>query len=416
MLWVLTRPKIKSETVYFMSKKIFLIAGEPSGDVLGAGLIRELKSQSRVPIEFIGVGGPLMEAEGLQSIVPMDELCVMGLWEVIWQLPRLLRLINGVVEEIEGAEPDAVVTIDLPDFNFEVARRIKKRALSSAKMIHYVAPSVWAWRPGRAKKIAALYDKVLCLLPFEPPYFKAHEMEADFVGHPLVEEAKNFNGQDFREKNGITPQDKVLGLFLGSREGELHKHANVLKEAAQIIREQDPDVKIVIPTLPDFEYLVLKAIEDWDFETIVVSLPSLKWNSFAACDVAVAVSGTVGLELAYIGVPHVIAYKTHPITAMAVKRMIKVKYAHLANILLDAPVVPEYLQGKCNSLNVAKGLLSLLRKPEDRAAQKQAFAKLGQRLRPEGGVSPSVVAAKSVIETLNAGPKAKDHSLSSTST
>ncbi|MCB1532382.1 MAG: lipid-A-disaccharide synthase [Alphaproteobacteria bacterium] len=382
-----------------MAKKIFLIAGEASGDVLGASMMRAMKAQSSEPLEFIGIGGPLMEAQGLSSLLPMSELCVMGLWEVLWQLPRLLKLINGVIEEIEAAQPDLLITIDLPDFNFEVVKRLRKRASVSCKMVHYVSPSVWAWRAGRAKKVAALYDKILCLLPFEPPYYEGLETSAVFVGHPLVEAAQGYDAQKFRAENNITPDDTVLGLFFGSRERELLTHAPIFKEAVRVLKEQYPDLKILVPTLPNFEFNVRKALEDWEFETIIVSSPDLKWDSFAACDLAIAVSGTVGLELAYIGVPHVIAYKMHPATAFLAKRLIKVKYAHLANILLDKPAVPECLQSQCNALDVAKEALRLLKDQEKRSGQVQALQSLEGLLKP-ADASPAQKAAQETLGLL----------------
>lgn len=382
-----------------MTKKIFLIVGEPSGDVLGAGLMREIKKQYDEPLEFVGIGGPLMEAQGMTSLLPMDELCVMGIWEIVWQLPRLIKLINGVVEEVEAANPDVLVTIDLPDFNFEVVRRLRKRENIKTKMVHYVAPSVWAWRPGRAKKIAALYDKILCLLPFEPPYFTKHNTKAEFVGHPLVEEAIEFNPHKFRSDNNISMEDLTLGVFFGSRERELLTHAPIFKEVVGVLKEQYPDLKIIIPTLPDFEFDVRNAIEKWEHETIVVSAPDLKWDSFAACDVALAVSGTVALELAYVGVPHAIAYKTDPFTAAIVKALAKVKFVHLANILFDKEVVPEFLQGKCESLLIAKEMLRLFKHEEKRREQMEEMRRLSDMLKPQN-TTPSQKAATEVLRLI----------------
>lgn len=383
-----------------MTKKVFLIAGEPSGDALGAALMREIRNQASEPVEFLGIGGPLMEEQGLASLVPMDQLSVMGIWEVIWQISRLIKLISGVVDEIEKAQPDIVITIDLPDFNFEVARRLKKREAIKSRIVHYVAPSVWAWRPGRARKIAGYYDGILCLFPFEPPYFQKYGLKAKFVGHPLIESTKDYDGGAFREKNAIAQDDLTLGLFLGSREAELESLSAILKEATQVVKEQYPDLRIIVPTLPQFEYNVLKVLEDWGHETTVVSDPDLKWDAFAACDVALAVSGTVGLELAYIGIPHAIAYKTHPLTWLAIRLLVKVRYAHLANILLDKDVVPEYLQGKCNSLEIAKGLLKLLKSEEMRQNQIRELQKLPGLLGTGDDRTPSQKAAATVISML----------------
>ena len=383
-----------------MTKKVFLIAGEASGDALGAGLMRQMKAQALEPVEFVGIGGPLMEQEGMRSLVPMEELSVMGIWEVLWQISRLRKLIKGTVEEIEARDVDMVVTIDLPDFNFEVVRRLKASDKSRATFIHYVSPSVWAWRPGRAKKIAALYDKVLCLFPFEPEHYKELDIKAEFVGHPLIEVPREVDGSEFRSENNIQPDALVLGLFLGSRERELRSVSAIMKEATLILKEHYPDMKVVVPTLPKFEYNVMQALEGWPCETIVVSAPHLKWPAFASCNVAMAVSGTVALELAYMGVPHVIAYKMHPLTWLILKNLIKVEHAHLANILLGKTVIPEFIQTNCDSLKIAKGVFQLLKNDELRAKQKEQLADLPKLLTPEGARFPSEKAAAAVLESL----------------
>lgn len=380
-----------------MTQKIFFIAGEHSGDVLGAGLIRSLKEQGVT--EFTGIGGPLMEEQGLKSLLPMDELCVMGLWEVLWQLPRLLRLIEGVVVEIEKYNPDIVVTIDLPDFNFEVAKRLKKRG-NKARLVHYVAPSVWAWRPGRAKKIAAFLDGLVCLFPHEPPYFTKHNLKSQFIGHPLIEhDPDEADGAAFREGFSIDPDVTVLGLFFGSREGEIKAHSAILKETVTVLKEQYADLHVIIPTVPALEYEVRQVIQDADFPAFVLVNPDDKWDEFAACNVALAVSGTVGLELAYMGVPHIVVYKMHPVSWLLVKLLVKTKYAHLANILLNEPVIPEYLQGKCNSLEISKGLLKLLKDENEQKSQKEKVSKLREMLTAAPDKTPSDLAAEFVLET-----------------
>jgi lipid-A-disaccharide synthase len=384
-----------------MSKKIFVIAGEHSGDTLGAGLLKALKEQSPVPLEIEGIGGPKMAEQGLKSLLPMEELCVMGLFEVVSQLPRLLKLINGVVEEIEKRKPDVVITIDLPDFNFEVARRLKKRGNSKARIIHYVAPSVWAWRPGRAKKVAGFLDGLICLFPFEPEYFTKHKLKAVCVGHPLVESnISEVNRQSFRQAHNLSPDAKVLGLFFGSRESELKMMNHVFRETTDVLHEQYPDFHVVVPTMPHLEYEVLKAVENWDIDTIVVTKPEFKWEAFAACDVGLAVSGTVGLELAYMGIPHVIGYKLHPVTGLILKLMLKIKYAHLGNILLDKMVVPEFLQHKCTVLNLSKSVLRLLKFEEARVEQIKEFASLRHALGADDAKTPSAKAAAFVLSAL----------------
>ena len=379
-----------------MTRKIFIIAGEPSGDALGAGLIRELRIRAKEPLDIIGIGGGLMEQEGLKSLLPMEELCVMGLSEVIGHLPRLIRLIGGVVEEIEKQQPDLVITIDLPDFNFEVGKRIKKRRHSRAKIIHYVAPSVWAWRPERAKKISKFLDGLICLFPFEPQFFTKHSLRAEFVGHPLVEkEADTGAAALFRAEYQIDPDAKILGVFFGSRASELKVMGPVLKETTLILKEQYPELTVIIPTLPSLEFDIRKLLEDWPCEAIIVSNPKDKQGSFAACNMALAVSGTVGLELAWLGVPHVIAYRANPLTYLIVRMMAKVKYAHLANIMLGREAIPEFLQMKCQSLLISRAVLKLLKRPEELEKQMAAFKELRSLLKDTE--SPSAKAADFVL-------------------
>lgn len=382
-----------------MTQKIFMIAGEHSGDVLGSGLIRSLKDKSP-EIQLSGIGGPLMEKQGFKSLMNMEELGVMGIWEVIGQLPRLLKLMEAVVIEIENFNPDVVVTIDLPDFNFEIGKRLKKRGKSKARIVHYAAPSVWAWRPGRAKKVARFLDGMMCLFPHEPPYFTRHGLKSAFVGHPLSEyDPSTADGPAFRERYNIGADEVVLAVFFGSRERELDVHAKIFMEAMEIIREQYfPDLVVIFPTLPYLEYEVMKAIHGANYKGFVLVNPDEKWDEFAACNAALAVSGTVGLELAYMGVPHIIAYKMHPLSWLMVKLLVKTKYAHLANILLGEPAVPEFLQGQCNSTELAKGLFKLVEDDMERKIQLSKTSKIREMLKGEGGdMSPSQKAADFVL-------------------
>lgn len=381
-----------------MTQKIFMIAGEHSGDVLGSGLIKALKQQSP-GVEFSGIGGPLMGKQGFESLMPMEELGVMGLWEVIGQLPRLLKVMEAVIFEIEKFDPDIVVTIDLPDFNFEIGKRLKRRGKSKARIVHYAAPSVWAWRPGRAKKVARFLDGMMCLFPHEPPYFTRHGLKASFVGHPLSEYDPSLaDGPAFREKFGIKADEVVIAVFFGSRERELDVHAKIFIETIEIIREQYfPEMVVIFPTLPYLEYEVMKTIHGINCKGFVLVNPDEKWDEFAACNAALAVSGTVGLELAYMGVPHVVAYKMHPLSWLMVKLLVKTKYAHLANILLGEAAVPEFLQGQCNSIEIAKGVFKLVEDDIERKIQLSKTSKVREMLKGEPGMTPSQKAADFVL-------------------
>lgn len=390
--------------------KFFFIVGEDSGDSLAAPLIRALHNKHGAEnAQCLGVGGPLMKAAGFNELLPMDQISVIGIWEVLPKIPQLLKINKAIVEEIEKQQPDAVITVDFPDFNFMIAKSLKKRGIYKGKIIHYVAPSVWAWRPERAKKISEFLDGIMCLFPMELEYFTKHGLKAEHVGHPLIASgADQADGQEFREANEIPDDKKTIGLFFGSRESEFKHLSPTLKEATLMIHEVDEDIEIIAPTIPKLEYDIQKIMQDYPLQTYVTSNPAHKWQAFKACDVAIAVSGTVALELAYAGVPHIITYKINPVTALILKFMVKVKHAHLANILLEKEVVPEYLQGQCTSENIAQAVLSLLKDSKKREEQVESFKGLGSLLGTKYQQYPSQRAADfidSVIRTDAASSK-----------
>lgn len=369
---------------------------------MAAPLIKALKDQYGESIECLGIGGPLMKEQGFDELLPLDQISVLGIWEVLPKIPRLLKLNKSIVEEIEKQKPDAVITVDFPDFNFILAKSLKKRGHYKGKLIHYVAPSVWAWRPERAKRIAEFMDGIMCLFPMEVEYFTKHGMKAAHVGHPLVmSRANELSGDEFRRENNIEPDVKILGLFFGSREAEFKNLSDIIKEAALLVDDIETGIHIIAPTLPDLEYDVQKLLEDFKLPLHVVANPNMKWQAIKACDVAISVSGTMGLELAYAGVPHVVAYKINPITALILRFLVKVKYVHLANILLDKAIVPECLQTKCTSDNIAAAALDLVQNEENRTAQRDAFQALGELLGAGNALSPPERAAEFIISTIN---------------
>lgn len=385
-----------------MSKKIFVIAGESSGDVIGAGVLKALKEQSADDLEIVGIGGPLMAEQGLQSLVPMEDLNFMGLFEVVKHLPHILKTIKAVADMVEAAQPDILLTIDLPDFNHRVVKMLKKReTLPNMRKIHYVAPTVWAWRPGRAAKVAQLYDDVLCLFPFEPPYFEAHGMRAHFVGHPMSDTVLDQNGGAvFRAGHELKEQDQVLGILFGSRQGEIDRLSPVLLDVMKAFARRNRDLVFVVPCVPHLEAQVRKLVSACPNKVIVSADQSQKWNAFQSCTAAVAVSGTVGLELAYAGVPHGIVYKAHPITAFIMRRLLLTKYVHLANILMGREIVPEFLQEKCDPQTIVQTLAPSLDNPGVREQKKEAFDLVRALLRDEKNTPPSKKAASIILKSL----------------
>ena len=369
--------------------KLFLVAGEPSGDRLGAALMAGLKSLG--PVEFSGIGGPLMQAEGMASLFPMEELSVMGIAEVLPKYFHLKRRIREAAAAMLASGANALITIDSPDFCLRVAA-IVKASRPDVRTIHYVAPSVWAWRPGRAAKMARVVDHVLALLPFEPPYMTAAGMTCDFVGHPVVAEplASAAERAAFR---GVGP---LLLALPGSRKGEVTRLAPVFGEVVARLRTRHPDLRVVLPTVPGVSQLVRDLSSDWAVRPEIVEDPSAKRGAFAAANVALAASGTVSLELAANACPMVIAYDMHPVTLWLMRRAALIDTVTLVNLVSETRVVPEFIGPACRADLIAPALESALSDPtHQKAAMALTMERLGQ-----GGEPPGLRAARSVLAAL----------------
>jgi lipid-A-disaccharide synthase len=376
---------------------VFLIAGEPSGDLLGARLMAAMKRKSEGPIRFAGIGGDRMIAEGLESLFPLHELSLMGIAELLPRLPNLIRRLKQTAEEIRHRRPDVVVTIDAPDFCFRIAKRLKG---SGIPFVHYVAPTVWAWRPGRARKIAAFLDHLLALLPFEPPYFEREGLPCTFVGHSIVEGgAASGDGARFRAGHGIAPDTRLLTVLPGSRRSEISRLLPDFKATLERLAPYHPGLLAVVPTVPHVRDTVAAEVARWPVPAILVEGDRDKYDAFAASEVALAASGTVALELALARLPAVIAYRMHPVTVGLYRRFIRVKYANLVNIMLDRMLVPEFLQENCTPDNLAGAVGKLLNDPAARQEQRDAVAEVARWL-GQGGPPPSERAADVVFAIL----------------
>lgn len=371
---------------------IFLVAGEPSGDMLGARLMAALRD--RGISRFAGIGGEQMIGQGLTSLFPISELSIMGLAEVVPRIPRLLQRIELTAQEIRRLRPDAVVTIDVPDFAFRVARKVKGEGIP---LIHYVAPSVWAWRPGRAKMIAGFLDHLLALLPFEPPYFEAVGLPCTFVGHPVLEGgAAKGDGSRFRAAHGIGEDQIVLSVLPGSRRGEVSRLLPVFVDALVLLSRRFPDLVCAVPTVTEVAGSVKAGLQTASLRTIVIEDEAAKFDAFAASQAALAASGTVALELALARVPAVIAYKVNPISAAIAPFVIRLPYVSLVNIILGRPVVPELLQGNCRPGLLVEAVERLLHDPAARDAQIAAVDEVARQL-GAGRAAPSERAADVVL-------------------
>lgn len=383
--------------------RVFIIAGEPSGDKLGGALMEGLR-QARPDVTFDGVGGQLMQAQGLQSRFPMQELSVMGLAEILPKYRALKARVHEMASAVIKTKPDVLITIDSPDFSFRVARLVK--AASRVRTVHYVAPTVWAWRPGRARKIAGFIDHLLALFPFEPPLFTRHGMDCDFVGHPVVTDplATVEDAAAFRTKHGIG-EAPVLMVLPGSRQGEVRRLAGDFGAAILPVLAAKPDLRVVVPAAAPVADAVIEAVADWPGAPIVldprgVSLAQAgaeKRAAFRAADVALAASGTVSLELAGAGTPMVIAYRMHWLSFRIIKAMALVNTVTLVNLVSETRVVPEFLGPACQPDDIGRALVQVLEDPQAQIeAMRVTMARLGQ-----GGPPPGMRAAEAILARLN---------------
>jgi lipid-A-disaccharide synthase len=377
--------------------RVFLIAGEPSGDRLGAALMAGLKTLTGGQVAFEGIGGPLMEAEGLTSLFPIEEIAIMGLTEILSQYPRLKRRIDQASDAVIAGAPDVLVTIDLPEFNLRVARQVK--AAAPIRCVHYVAPSVWAWRSGRAEKMARHVDQVLALLPFEPPYMTEAWMECDFVGHPVVTEpvASPDEIAALRAEVGGATQLLVLP---GSRRSEVGRLAPIFGAVLARLAPQIPDLRVIVPAAPSVAEAVRAEVARWEVPATLIDSADLarKRAAFGAADAALAASGTVSLELAAAGTPMVIAYDMAWLSRQIIGRMLKVDTVTLVNLVSETRAVPEFIGTRCRPEAIAPALQYVLAEPEaQRAAMARTMARLGR-----GDTPPGERAARAVLRGLGA--------------
>ncbi len=347
---------------------VYLIAGEPSGDMLGVRLMRALKT-AEPEIQFAGVGGENMEKAGINSLFDITDLAIMGIAEVIPSIPKVLRHIRETVADIAAKKPDVVITIDSWSFSARVHKALRKKGIKVLQM-HYVAPQVWAWKKGRAKTMHKYIDRLLTLFPNEPAYFTPHGLKTDFVGHPVIESSMiNANPQDFLNKYNIPAEKQVALILPGSRHNEVANLLPVFLETAVELKKNHPELYFVLPTVKTVEKRVRNILAEKGADVLVVNTQEDRYAAARAAKMAIAASGTVALELAIVNVPHLIAYKAPKITAWLVRHISDIKYVNLTNILLDTLIVPELLQEDCTKeklLATAEDLLNEKSEPHKR--------------------------------------------------
>ncbi|MDA0782102.1 MAG: lipid-A-disaccharide synthase [Rickettsiales bacterium] len=358
--------------------KIYIIAGEASGDIYGAKLIEQLKAASPQPIEFYGIGGEKMGVTGFKSLFDMSEISIMGFAEILPHLGNILDRIDDTIADIYAKQPDIVITIDSPGFTTRIAKRLRfgedglekivKKILSkkkqrepiifqpfNGKLVHYVAPTVWAYKPKRAEKFAKLFDHLLVILPFEPPYFDEVGLPCTYIGHPIVETKFPQNGDAFKQKYAIADNETLISVMPGSRKGEVHRLLPIFIEAVSLLARVENPV-MVIPTIPSLKEEVEHMVASSKIKTIVVDNDEDKYASYKAASVAIVKSGTGSLEVALAGCPMVIGYKVNYISYRIIKSLVKIKYANLINLILDEEIIPEFLQNFCTPYLISQSV------------------------------------------------------------
>jgi lipid-A-disaccharide synthase len=387
-----------------VARRIFLIATEESGDRLGAHLMKVLRQRLGGAVQFEGVGGLGMTREGLKSLFPIEELSIIGFSAVIMQLPKVLRLIRETVAAVLRAEPDVLVIIDSPDFTHRVARRVRAKD-PTIPVIDYVSPSVWAWRPGRARAMRAYVDQVLALLPFEPAeYQRLRGPPCSYVGHPLTEQLASLRpNADERARRDAAPP--VLLVLPGSRRGEIRHHMAVFGEALDRLQAAGKIFELILPTMPHLLEAVREGVTAWKVAPKIVVGEPEKRAAFRIAAAALAKSGTVTLELALAGVPMVTAYRTGALEAFIVRRALTVSSVILANLVIGEHVVPEFIQENCTADQLASALGDVLSDTPLRRRQLEAFARI-DGIMSTGHQPPSVRAADLVLATMRKGRRA----------
>ena len=389
---------------------IFILAGESSGDRLGAALIKRLREETNGAVTITGVGGEAMIDQGLKPVFPMADISVMGLVEVVPHLKRIRSRLREASEAIAATRPDAVVTIDAQVFSGLLAKRVRRTAPETT-LIHYVAPTVWAWKPWRAKKIARYLDRVLALFPFEPPYFEKEGLICDFVGHPVVERTTGLPmnaGETLRAELDISADSKVLVVAPGSRSSEIARLGGPFGEAVTQLADLYPTLEIILPVAAAVAAEVTAVTQMWPAKTHILDprgvpfehAETRKFAAFSAADFALAASGTVTLELAAFRVPMIVGYRMPKLNEFVARRVMTVDTGTLVNIITGEKIVPEYWQDDCNGASLANALSHLIENKKARDQQIAGFDRAFEAL-GEGDAPPSLRAARSVLTALS---------------
>jgi lipid-A-disaccharide synthase len=381
-----------------VSGRIFLLAGEPWGDAIGARLMQALRDQGLDGLELAGVGGSRMVGCGLRSLFPMHELSSIDVAGTLPPAPRLWRRLRQIAHEVDRRRPDLVLTIEAPGFGLRLQRHLAGRPLVR---VHYGAPQAWAWRESRAARLARDLDHLLALLPFEPAFFHRYGVPCSFVGHPIVEEMDaRADGARFRRRYQLPADAPLLCLLPGSRPSEIAQHLPVLEHAVALIWRQVSQLRLVLPTTADMAPLVKRLVARWQLPVLVLEDRTERFDAYAASWLAIAASGTVSLEIALAGLPAITVYRTGPLTAWLARRLTRVPHVNMVNLILGRPAIPELLQEDCRPDRIAVAAVRLIGDEALRRDQQAALAEAAGRLRGSDERPPSHRAATRILELL----------------
>lgn len=374
-----------------MSLKIGIVAGEVSGDYLGAGLMQAIR-QRAPETHFVGIGGERMLAAGLECWAPLERLSVIGLTEAIARVPGLIRLRRRLARAFKAAGVDLLIGVDAPDFNLGLERLAHARGV---RTIHYVSPQVWAWRPGRVRSMRLGIDRVLCLYPFEPEFYARHGLDARFVGHPLADEiALDVPAAPARKTLGLQAGGPIVALLPGSRRSEVSRHADPFLGAARHVKSRLPDVEAAVPAAtPEIATLLRERLTAEDREWIRI-FPGRSREVLAAADVVLTASGTATLETTLTGRPMVVGYQVSALSYFMLRRLIRVPYVAQPNLLAGRELVPELIQGQMTPERLGEAMLALLRDPDRDARLRDSFRQIHETLRQDADSR----AAEAVLE------------------
>mgnify|MGYP001323330788 CR=1 FL=1 len=382
--------------------RIVIITGEESGDVLGASLVDALKESSINKFELYGIGGSLLLKRGIHNFHHINEISVMGIIEVIPKVIKINKIIKSVAKSVINLDPDIVITIDSPDFTFRVAKKIKS-GNQNIKILHYVAPSVWGWRPKRIYTVKSVVNKLLTILPFEKEIFEEKKISTTFVGHPITSQVKPQITLDQFNNKYLPQNDKPILLILpGSRKPEIDKLLDTYLETVEVY-DIYKNFTVVLPIKKELANYVKGAIrkKSISYEVTVLDSDDAKYESFVVADYAIATSGTVALELSYFNIAYLVAYKFNFLSYVIIKSLTKVKFANLINIINNQGEIPEFIQSKCNSKNLGKKFKEIVNDTSYRDSILNASRKAIDKLRTDS--NPSALAAQEVIKIVSNG-------------